>query len=93
MEKVKSIKTVYNLYQFLDTLFDKDVSADELFASGYLRGFISLAAAEFGDEQQVISNELLQSITHKLNQAKNELTPQDSAIVKLFWLNIQKKIT
>jgi len=90
---MKSIKTVCNLYQFLDTLFDKDVSADELFASGYLRGFISLAATEFGDEQQVISADLIQSISDKLYQAKNELNPQDSNIVKQFWLNVQEIIT
>jgi len=89
---MKSTKTVYNLYQFLDALFDQDVSSDELFASGYLRGFISLAATEFGDEQQLFSNELVQSITDKLNQAKNELTPQDYSIVQQFWLNIQKNV-
>jgi len=92
MENMKSTKTVYNLYQFLDALFDQDVSSDELFASGYLRGFISLAATEFGDEQQLFSNELVQSITDKLNQAKNELTPQDYSIVQQFWLNIQKNV-
>ena len=78
-----------NLYAYLDSLFDQDVDADTLFASGYLRGFISLAATEFGDENQLITNTLVDTISKKLKQGKSELSPQDAAIVDNFWLKLQ----
>ena len=79
------LKTLSELYQYLDSLFDQDVDSDTLFASGYLRGFISLAAANSGDEQQLISTDLIDTVTVKLAQAKSELSPQDNAIVQNFW--------
>ncbi len=85
----ENIYTVAGLYLYLDNLFDQDVDADTLFASGYLRGFVSLVATNFGDEKQIITSTLVESITAKLKTAKTELTPQDSVIVDNFWLKLQ----
>jgi len=89
---VPFITTVAELYQHLDNLFDQDVDSNTLFASGYLRGFISLSATEFGDEQQAICPALLAAISDQLSQAKAELSPQDNVIVQNFWLALQKLV-
>ena len=86
------ITSVNEIYQYLDSLFERDVDGDTLFASSYLRGFISLCATEFGDEQQTICTELLTAINQKLSQAKAELSPQDNVIVQNFWLALQNVI-
>jgi len=88
---LKNIVTVAELYQYLDDLFDQDVNSDTLFASGYLRGFISLSATDFGEEQQLISSALINGISEKLAQAKAELSSQDYLIVQNFWFEIQDK--
>ncbi|MDP7591455.1 MAG: YfcL family protein [Litorilituus sp.] len=87
-----AINTVTELYQYLDSLFDQNIDCDTLFASGYLRGFISLYATEFGDEQQVIVAELFANISQGLSDAKQELSPQDYAIVQNFWLALQETL-
>lgn len=87
---LEKLQTVNELYLYLDSLFEQNVGSDTLFASGYLRGFISLAATDFGDEQQLISTALIQVISEKLKQAKTELNPQDNAIVQNFWLDLQQ---
>ena len=84
------LRSVNELYLYLDNLFEQDVDSDTLFASGYLRGFISLAATDFGDEQQLISAALIKLISEKLSQAKTELNPQDNVIVQNFWLDLQQ---
>lgn len=84
-----SIRTVGELYQYLDSLFEQNLDGDTLFASGYLRGFISLSATDFGDEQQLISSQLLEKISQSLLAAKQELSPQDHTIVQNFWLALQ----
>ena len=88
-----SINTVGELYLYLDSLFDQNVDSDTLFASGYLRGFISLSATEFGDEQQLISYELVANISQCLSEAKKELSPQDHTIVQNFWLVLQASMS
>jgi hypothetical protein len=90
---VKKLNTISELYQYLDNLFDQDVDSDTLFASGYLRGFISLAATKGGDEQQPISTSLLDNITASLATAKTELSPQDNVIVQNFWITLQEVMT
>jgi len=87
---IKELTRLNELYQYLDNLFEQDVNNDTLFASGYLRGFISLSATEFGDEEQLITNELIQVITDELSKAKTELSPQDNVIVQNFWIELQK---
>lgn len=85
-----TITTLEQLYQYLDSLFEQDVDSDTLFASGYLRGFIALAATDFGDEKQVLSTQLVETVSNKIILAKTELSPQDSVIVGNFWLGLQK---
>ncbi len=89
---LKELNTVSELYQYLDNLFDQDVDSDTLFASGYLRGFISLSATSFGDEQQLISTRLIEVISAKLALAKTELSPKDSVIVQNFWSTLKEVI-
>lgn len=90
---MKNIITVADLYQHLDNLFEQDVDADTLFASGYLRGFISLCATDFGDEQQRISAPLITFISEKITLGKSELNPQDHVIIRNFWLSLQRIIS
>lgn len=73
------------LYHYLDEQVANDISADELFASSYLRGFISLASSEFGDESQALTKALADNITEKLHAARTELSPQDRQIVQDYW--------
>lgn len=89
---LKQLSTLSELYQYLDSLFEKDVDGDTLFASGYLRGFISLAATDGGDEQQLISSVFIERISNKLTDAKTELSPQDNVIVQNFWFALQQDI-
>jgi hypothetical protein len=77
------------LYHYLDEQVAQDVSADELFAGSYLRGFISLAGSEFGEESQVLSKALANSISEKLQAARTELNPQDRQIVQDYWQHLQ----
>ena len=86
------ISTVSQLYLYLDDLFDQDVDADTLFSGGYLRGLISLSATDFGDENQPLTQNLLEVVTAKLKQSKTELSPQDAAIVDNFWLKLQSNM-
>lgn len=88
----KKFITVANFYEYLDALFDLESDSDTLFAGGYLRGFISLVATEFGDESQVITSVLLTAVSNKVNLARTELSPQDHAIVTNFWLEIQRHV-
>jgi len=91
MDNPVKIATVESLYHYLDSLFDQEIDDDTLFASGYIRGFISLAASQFGDEQQPISEGLVNAIANGLHEAKKELSPQDSVIVQNFWQQLQSK--
>ena len=77
------------LYQYLDDLVCQDLSADELFASSYLRGFISLSASEFGDDNQTLSTELADIISQKVVAARTELSPTDRVIVNNYWLELK----
>lgn len=88
----QALKTVADLYHALDDLFEQDSDSDTLFAGGYIRGLSSLVATDFGDENQLLSADLIEAITLKINSAKSELSPQDFAIVKNFWLVIQGDI-
>lgn len=87
-----SLITLEQLYQYLDSLFEQDVDSDTLFASGYLRGLIASAATDFGNEQQLLSANLIQAVNNKIKATKAELSPQDNAIVSNFWLNLQENL-
>jgi hypothetical protein len=88
-EKI-SFENVASLYLYLDNLFDQDNTDDQLFASSYLRGFISLSVIEFGDESQALSPALATSIDEKLQAARTELSPQDRKIVQDYWLELKQ---
>jgi len=77
------------LYVYLDDLFCQDVSADQLFASSYLRGFISLSASGFGDDSQPLTKELSDIISQKIVDARAELSPADRAIVNNYWFELK----
>lgn len=81
------------LYHYLDEQVSLDVSADELFAGSYLRGFISLAGSEFGDESQTLTQALAENIDEKLTAARTELSPQDRQIVQDYWQHLQSAFT
>jgi len=85
-----------SLYQFLDDICIKEVPsehyslADELFATSYIRGFITLAAAEYGDDSQVLTKVLGDDISKQIKAAKSELTPQDQYIINQYWQELKK---
>lgn len=81
------------LYHYLDEQVAQDVSADELFAGSYLRGFISLAGSEFGDESQALTQALADNISEKLQAARSELSPQDRQIVQDYWQQLNSAFT
>ncbi|MGR5120305.1 YfcL family protein [Vibrio astriarenae] len=73
-----------NLLALIDQRIET-ASDDELFAGGYLRGHISLSAAEC-EEQSINDIEVLkQQIEASLDQAKSELSPADRVIVHDLW--------
>jgi hypothetical protein len=76
------------LYLYLDNLVTQDVNDDELFASSYIRGFISLASSQYGDESQGLTSMLSNDISEQIKNARTELTPQDREIVKQYWLKL-----
>jgi hypothetical protein len=90
IEEKKSFENIAELYLFLDSLFDQDNSDDQLFASSYLRGFISISVIEFGDESQALSPEIAASIDEKLQAARTELSPQDRQIVQDYWSELKQ---
>ncbi len=81
------------LYHYLDEQVSQDVSADELFAGSYLRGFISLAGSEYGDESQQLTQALADNISEKLQAARTELSPQDRQIVQEYWQQLNTAFT
>ncbi|XQW83931.1 YfcL family protein [Thalassotalea piscium] len=86
-------QTLTQLYQYLDDLVANDASSDELFASSYLRGFISLAASQFGDDSQALSKALAEDISEKVNAARTELSPDDRVIVRQYWAELSQAFT
>jgi hypothetical protein len=93
MELNMQFENLTALYHFLDEQVTQDVSADELFAGSYLRGFISLAGSEYGDESQPLTQVLALNITEKLQASRTELSPQDRQIVQDYWLTLQTAFT
>ncbi|MFV0574017.1 MAG: YfcL family protein [Vibrio sp.] len=67
-------------------------SDDELFAGGYLRGHISLSAADCELEGIQDVDMFKQRIQDSLNQARSELTPADQVIVADMWQSLLSEI-
>ncbi|PSW60618.1 hypothetical protein C0W54_14165 [Photobacterium kishitanii] len=75
------------LLQLIDDNIDS-ATDDELFAGGYLRGHISLAAADC-EQQGVIDIAQMQlKVKQSLLDAKSELSPSDYVLVCQMWQNI-----
>lgn len=83
--------TLVDLYDHFDQLVEIEASDNDLFASSYLRGFITLAAAEFGGEDQTISTVLTEKVTSALHDARAELTPDDRKIINEYWQSLQTR--
>ena len=68
-------------------------SDDELFASGYLRGHLTLAVAELGDGEAHSAEALYRNVTRSLETAigAGELSPRDQALVKDMWDNLYQQ--
>jgi hypothetical protein len=80
--------------QMLDYIDQQVATAsdDELFAGGYLRGHISLAAAECESEAVSKVEIFKQKITQSLKTAQSELTPADRVIVADMWENVSNEV-
>ncbi|ENM5904439.1 YfcL family protein [Vibrio mimicus] len=63
----------------------ENASTDELFAGGYLRGHISLSAAQCEEEGVTELDIFKQRIEESLEAARSELSPADRAIVAQLW--------
>ena len=75
------------------TLIDQTVetaSDDELFAGGYLRGHISLSAANCEMEGTSSIEAMNKAVDASLTKAQSELTPADQIIVKDMWAQLQQ---
>lgn len=83
-----NIKNLQQLCDYFDGLIDQE-DADILFASSYVRGFILIAANDYGEDEQALTPELFAKVSVQLQQAKSELTPQDKVIVDNFWQALQ----
>ncbi|WP_312978208.1 YfcL family protein [Atlantibacter sp.] len=68
-------------------------SDDELFASGYLRGHLTLAVAELEGGDDHSADALHQKVTESLQKAigAGELTPRDQALVSGMWQTLFEK--
>ncbi|MCM0147589.1 YfcL family protein [Photobacterium galatheae] len=78
------------------TLIDQMVetaSDDELFAGGYLRGHISLSAAECERDGLVSTEAMNQAVSESLKGAQSELNPADQLLVKSLWQQLQESAT
>ncbi|ENM5742158.1 YfcL family protein [Vibrio metoecus] len=72
------------LLELIDTQVE-NASSDELFAGGYLRGHISLSAAQCEEDGITELDVLKQRIEQSLEAARSELSPADRSIVAELW--------
>lgn len=68
-------------------------SDDELFASGYLRGHLTLAVAELEHGDDHSPQAIYASVTGSLEKAihAGELAPRDQALVLVMWDNLYQQ--
>ncbi|KMV28500.1 YfcL family protein [Photobacterium swingsii] len=64
-------------------------SDDELFAGGYLRGHISLSAANCEQNDINCVEEMKKAVEASIAQAQSELSPADQVIVKAMWESLK----
>lgn len=75
------------LLQLIDNGIDT-ATDDELFAGGYLRGHISLAAADCELENESQLSAMKEKIEQSIADAKSELSPSDYLLVCQMWQKI-----
>ncbi len=75
----------------IDTAVES-ASDDELFAGGYLRGHISLAAAECEQDGINDLSALIEKVEASLFQARSELSPTDRVVVNELWAKLKQSI-
>lgn len=66
---------------------------DELFASGYLRGHLTLAVAEIEHEEDHSPDALHAAVSNSLEKAitAGELSPRDQSLVLGMWDNLYQQ--
>ncbi|OUS25423.1 hypothetical protein A9Q98_12650 [Thalassotalea sp. 42_200_T64] len=86
-QHIQGIDSLALLCKYFDSILELD-NDDLLFASSYLRGFIEVAAVDFGDDQQLLCQNLAALISQQLVDASAELTVDDKTHVDDFWQSI-----
>lgn len=81
---------MYQLYEKIEEKIAELLesgSSDELFASGYLTGHLSLALAQCEQQNTLTASDFKQQVEQGLAQAflAKELTPPDQIIVQDMW--------
>mgnify|MGYP000456266067 CR=1 FL=1 len=87
--KIK-MKTINDLFDYFDTLVSDD-NDDLMFASSYIRGFVTLVAGKYGDFEQRFSRELAGDIFLQMRSARSELSPADQTLVFEFWQELSSE--
>ncbi|MDV5172146.1 YfcL family protein [Photobacterium rosenbergii] len=85
---------IHQYEEKLLTLIDQMVetaSDDELFAGGYLRGHISLSAANCELEGEISIEAMNAKVETSMSEAQSELNPADQLIVKEMWQQLQQQ--
>ena len=85
---------IHQYEEKLLTLIDQMVetaSDDELFAGGYLRGHISLSAANCELEGETSIEAMNAKVETSMSEAQSELNPADQLIVKEMWQQLQQQ--
>ncbi|WNC67455.1 YfcL family protein [Thalassotalea nanhaiensis] len=88
MINTENVENLEQLFCYFDGLIELDCD-DQLFASSYLRGFLEVAAVEFGHQQQPLSTNLYSYVDKQILAAQDELSAPDQAIVVEFWRAIK----
>ncbi|BBV75359.1 MULTISPECIES: YfcL family protein [Klebsiella] len=76
----------------IDEMVDH-ASDDELFASGYLRGHLTLAVAELEGGDDHSAKAINERVMHSLEKAigAGELSPPDQILVQGMWNNLYQR--
>ncbi|SJL82358.1 YfcL family protein [Vibrio palustris] len=78
------------MLNMIDELYST-ATEDELFAGGYLRGHISLSAADCEEQGITDVDVLKQRIEASLHETRSELSPKDRQIVQQVWQDLLRR--